>query len=130
MTDLFADEPTKPLPPRRTRPKPSITVSLTNGASSQVSSGPVHNQPAMPRDLGPFVHKSPPMVHRDDPIASFACPCGFRDEVKHPAPLAVDCPECRRNGTCVRLVPRYPPPRIAGRTATAMEIASIRTGGD
>lgn len=118
MTDLFADEPAKPLPPRRTRPRPMV----------QPVAQAVHNPPAMPRNLGPFVHKSPPVVHRDDPIASFACPCGFRDEVKHPAPLAVDCPSCHRQGTCVRITPRYPPPSIAGRPATAMEIASIRMG--
>jgi len=58
-------------------------------------------------------------------VASFACPCGFRDEVREPAPASVYCPECKRSRGAVRYVPTYAPPEGAGRPVTAKEAARI-----
>jgi hypothetical protein len=59
------------------------------------------------------------------PVASFACECGARDEVKEPAPPTVDCFGCRQVQGMKRFSPRWPPPRHAGRTATARELARV-----
>lgn len=47
-------------------------------------------------------------------IASFACPCGARDEVREPAPRTLPCWN-RCDGTMIRFTPRWAPPAGAGR---------------
>lgn len=95
-----------PLPPRRSRPKPAA----------------LHETP-------PPVHKPAPALHKpaedDGPVASFACFCGFRDEVKKPAPERLNCPECKAVDGLVRYVPRYPPPPKGGRELTDKEVARL-----
>lgn len=59
------------------------------------------------------------------PVASFACWCGFRDEVKEPAPRVLDCPDCRTIEGLKRVVPRYLPPIKGGRELTAIERRGI-----
>ncbi len=48
-------------------------------------------------------------------VASFACPCGARDEVREPAPAAMLCWNGRCGGTMTRFAPRWAPPAGAGR---------------
>lgn len=60
--------------------------------------------------------------------ASFACPCGFRDEVMQPAPDAVYCPECKKVDAAVRFIPLNPPPHGAGRELTDRERRRIEGG--
>lgn len=45
---------------------------------------------------------------------SYACPCGFRDEVKQPAPPSVYCPNCK-DSCAVPWTPPRAPPVSAGR---------------
>jgi len=59
------------------------------------------------------------------PVASFRCPCGFRDEVKEPAPAHLDCGLCHGLETLRRYVPRFTPPADAGRQLTADERRAI-----
>ncbi|OWK27546.1 hypothetical protein SPDO_32290 [Sphingomonas dokdonensis] len=51
-------------------------------------------------------------------IASFACPCGQRDEVREPAPETLPCIADRCDGTMIRFTPRWAPPAGAGRSLT------------
>ncbi|MBB4154155.1 hypothetical protein GGQ80_002065 [Sphingomonas jinjuensis] len=48
-------------------------------------------------------------------VASFACPCGYRDEVREPCPQRIDCAGCKDAGSMARVTPRYVPPASAGR---------------
>lgn len=43
-------------------------------------------------------------------VASFACPCGWRDEVREPAPATLPCLDTKCGGTMRRWTPRVPPP--------------------
>lgn len=57
-----------------------------------------------------------------EPVASYRCPCGGRDEVKAcPAPDAVDCHACKGKLSAVRYRPRFTPPADAGRPLTTPE---------
>lgn len=51
-------------------------------------------------------------------VASFACPCGIRDEVREPAPATLPCWGDRCDGTMKRFTPKFAPPAGAGRTHT------------
>lgn len=88
------------------------------------------NDTPAPRRRPPprFVHASPPVVPiPDGPVASLACWCGFRDEIKGATlPDRLDCPECRTLDGLRRYAPRYPPPATAGRELTALELEQIR----
>lgn len=55
------------------------------------------------------------------PVASYACRCGARDEVKGAAPEALDCWQCKELETMRRHVPRFTPPASAGRFLTELE---------
>ena len=46
-------------------------------------------------------------------IASLACRCGARDEVREPCPDTLPCWRC--DGTMHRFTPRWTPPASAGR---------------
>jgi hypothetical protein len=48
-------------------------------------------------------------------VASFACPCGFRDEVFEPVPDRIDCRECKRRGAAERWYPKEPAPPFNAR---------------
>jgi len=72
-----------------------------------------------------------PSVHVDCPkrchtVASFACDCGYRDEVLEPAPATVDCWNKGCPGPMRRWSPRIPPPSGNARQATDAERARIR----
>lgn len=71
-----------------------------------------------PRRLPP--RRKPPA--QESPVASYECLCGFRDEVKKPAPDRLNCPECKGKGSLRRYVPRYAPPPIAGRALRPDEL--------
>ncbi|MDF2603478.1 MAG: hypothetical protein K0R56_840 [Sphingomonas sp.] len=49
-------------------------------------------------------------------VASFKCDCGWRDEVKEPAPKKLPCLDQRCAGPMTRFTPRWAPPAGAGRT--------------
>lgn len=51
-------------------------------------------------------------------VASFACTCGWRDEVREPAPETLPCLDPRCTGSMVRFNPRWAPPAGAGRSLT------------
>jgi hypothetical protein len=51
-------------------------------------------------------------------VASFACPCGFRHEVREPAPATLPCWGDRCDGTMKRFKPKFAPPDGAGRIVT------------
>lgn len=51
-------------------------------------------------------------------VASFACPCGCRDEVREPAPTPLPCWGDRCDGTMKRFTPKFAPPAGAGRILT------------
>ena len=103
--DLFADDDlfaVRPAPTRvKSRPKPPE---------------------AMPLALS---GKTDPIICVSGPVASYACRCGFRDEVKEPAPAYLDCGLCHGLETLRRIVPRFTPPADAGRQLTADERRAI-----
>ncbi len=104
-TQIVQESPA--LPPRRSRPirQPE----------------PAKRKPPEPVST-PYV----PKVSTDDgPVASFACFCGFRDEVKKPAPDRLFCPECKTENGLVRYVPRYAPPPHSARELTDKEVARL-----
>ncbi|OWK32266.1 hypothetical protein SPMU_05880 [Sphingomonas mucosissima] len=51
-------------------------------------------------------------------VASFACPCGVRDEVREPAPETLPCWADGCDGTMNRFTPKFAPPACAGRILT------------
>lgn len=48
-------------------------------------------------------------------VVSFACPCGYRDEVREPCPQRIDCAGCKTVLGMARWAPPCPPPAGAGR---------------
>lgn len=99
--DLFADDDLFAVRPA---PKPAPVVTKQVEAIPLALSG-----------------KSTPIICVSGPVGSFACRCGFRDEVKEPAPDALDCPLCHGLETSRRVKPRYEPPAQAGRDLTDHE---------
>ena len=80
------------------------------------------------RKVAPTATKPPQNITENitrGPVASYACICGFRDEVREPAPDRLDCGGCGKLEGSVRIVPRYTPPPAAGRTLTAIERQGI-----
>jgi hypothetical protein len=71
---------------------------------------------------------APPPVSIDpnrQPVASYACPCGARDEVLEPAPVTVDCWLCRQVRGMKRWEPNPPPPSGSARKCTPAELARL-----
>jgi hypothetical protein len=103
MTDLFKDDDlfaVRPAPP--VAPKPARRPPPARATPIGEPQGPTY------------------------PVASYACPCGARDEVKEPAPRRLDCWSCHRPETMARWLPLHPPPLTAGRKLTAHELEGMR----
>jgi hypothetical protein len=116
--DLFAPRPVDK-PARKSRPVAEPVAQPIATRPPQII--PQIIPPAVkPSNELPATHKSVDPLNRH-PVASFACLCGARDEVKEPAPVALDCWQCHAMEGLRRIAPRFLPPAGGGRVLTAPE---------